>query len=238
MSDAKVMRVAEVFGPTLQGEGERVGLPTYFVRFGGCDFRCSWCDSLHAVLPENRFRWEKMTATEILNLLEGLGARAGDWITLSGGNPALQDLRQLIDLGHMDGLRFAMETQGTAAKPWMGLLDHLTISPKPPSAGQVTVFADLDEVMAVAPASVEMKVVVFDDADFGYALSVFRRFPDVPHVLSVGNTDVSPTDDLMALRHRLLDDYERLAQRVLSLGLNARVLPQLHALAWGNKQGV
>jgi 7-carboxy-7-deazaguanine synthase len=44
--------VVEVFGPTIQGEGALAGLPTLFVRFGGCDYRCSWCDSLLAVLPE------------------------------------------------------------------------------------------------------------------------------------------------------------------------------------------
>lgn len=232
------LRVAEVFGPTLQGEGERVGMPTYFVRFGGCDFRCTWCDSLHAVLPENRFRWEKHTAGQILDRLEALGARAGDWVTLSGGNPALQDLSQLLELGQMDGLRFAMETQGTIAKPWFAQLNHLTVSPKPPSAGETTPFLALDDVLAVAPPSTELKVVVFDDADFEYACAVFRRFPDLPHVLSVGNTNVSPTEDLMALRHRLLDAYATLAQRALARGLAVRVLPQLHALAWGNKLGV
>ena len=45
--------VVEVFGPTIQGEGELAGVPTAFVRFGGCDYRCSWCDSLFAVLPED-----------------------------------------------------------------------------------------------------------------------------------------------------------------------------------------
>jgi hypothetical protein len=43
--------VVEVFGPTIQGEGAMAGLPTYFVRLGGCDWRCAWCDSMHAVDP-------------------------------------------------------------------------------------------------------------------------------------------------------------------------------------------
>ncbi len=43
------IRVSEIFGPTIQGEGVLIGLPTVFVRSGGCDYRCSWCDSLHAV---------------------------------------------------------------------------------------------------------------------------------------------------------------------------------------------
>ena len=43
--------VIEVFGPTIQGEGAEAGLPTHFVRFGGCDYRCSWCDTMYAVDP-------------------------------------------------------------------------------------------------------------------------------------------------------------------------------------------
>ena len=55
--------VVEVFGPTIQGEGELAGVPTAFVRFGGCDYRCTWCDSLHAVLPEDVREAPRMTAT-------------------------------------------------------------------------------------------------------------------------------------------------------------------------------
>lgn len=46
--------VSEIFGPTVQGEGAVIGKPTVFVRTGGCDYPCSWCDSKFAVLPEYR----------------------------------------------------------------------------------------------------------------------------------------------------------------------------------------
>src|SRR5438105_206992 len=48
---AQTFPVIEVFGPTVQGEGPDAGRPAYFVRFGGCDYRCSWCDSMYAVEP-------------------------------------------------------------------------------------------------------------------------------------------------------------------------------------------
>ena len=48
------IRISEIFGPTIQGEGALIGQPTVFVRTGGCDYRCAWCDSLHAV--DSRFR--------------------------------------------------------------------------------------------------------------------------------------------------------------------------------------
>ena len=48
------IRISEIFGPTIQGEGPLIGRPSIFVRTGGCDYRCNWCDTLYAVLPEYR----------------------------------------------------------------------------------------------------------------------------------------------------------------------------------------
>ncbi|RWD90497.1 MAG: 7-carboxy-7-deazaguanine synthase QueE, partial [Mesorhizobium sp.] len=55
------IRISEIFGPTVQGEGPLIGRPTVFVRTGGCDYRCRWCDTLYAVLPEFREDWTLMT---------------------------------------------------------------------------------------------------------------------------------------------------------------------------------
>ena len=61
----------EVFGPTIQGEGAEAGLPCNFVRLGGCDFRCSWCDTMYAVDPaEVRANAERMTAEQIVDRLD------------------------------------------------------------------------------------------------------------------------------------------------------------------------
>jgi 7-carboxy-7-deazaguanine synthase len=46
------IRISEIFGPTIQGEGPLIGRPTVFVRTAGCDYRCTWCDTLYAVLLE------------------------------------------------------------------------------------------------------------------------------------------------------------------------------------------
>lgn len=67
MSEAREarIRVSEIFGPTIQGEGILIGLPTVFVRTGGCDYRCSWCDTLHAVDSDYRDQWQPMSVDEI-----------------------------------------------------------------------------------------------------------------------------------------------------------------------------
>ena len=59
---SEAIRVSEIFGPTIQGEGALIGQPTVFVRTGGCDYRCSWCDSLHAVESAYRETWAPMSA--------------------------------------------------------------------------------------------------------------------------------------------------------------------------------
>jgi len=48
----ELVRISEIFGPTIQGEGPLIGRPTVFVRTAGCDYRCARCDTLYAVLPE------------------------------------------------------------------------------------------------------------------------------------------------------------------------------------------
>lgn len=236
--------VSEVFGPTIQGEGAVIGKPTVFVRTGGCDYRCLWCDSKFAVLPEYRHQWSSMTAEEIFGEVERLSGGEPILITLSGGNPAIQPLGELIRLGHERGYTFAIETQGTVHKEWFSELDYLTVSPKPPSSGMETDWTRLSRCLDGAGKHTRMslKVVVFDGADYDYAREVERRHPEIPVYLQVGNDDPPgpESDDATEPDNaKLLDRYEWLVDKVLADGWNeATVLPQLHVLLWGNKRGV
>jgi 7-carboxy-7-deazaguanine synthase len=231
--------VSETFGPTVQGEGAVIGKPTVFVRTGGCDYRCRWCDSKFAVLPEYRDDWRRMLPEEIFAQVKKL-APEPILVTLSGGNPALQPMGALIRLGKAQGYRFAIETQGTVARDWFRGLDYLTLSPKPPSSGMRTDWDKLAHCAAAGGPGTEtvMKVVVFDDADYTYAKEVASRFPDLSMYLQVGN-DYLPEEDAEPDLRRLLDRYEWLVNKVVADGWNdATVLPQLHTLVWGNKRGV
>ena len=164
-------------------------------------------------------------------------------VTVSGGNPALQPIGELIELGRTHGHSFALETQGSIAKPWFAALDWLMLSPKPPSSGMTT---DWDMVDACVAAAGErprcaLKIVVFDDADYAYARDAAARFPALPVYLQVGNpaplaaasaNDAADLDDLMGRFRWLIDKVT--ADRWFT----ATVLPQLHVLTWGNKRGV
>ncbi len=82
------IRISEIFGPTIQGEGPLIGRPTVFVRTGGCDYRCTWCDTLYAVLPAYRNEWALMTPADIMARVEELAGGNPVLVSLSGGNPA------------------------------------------------------------------------------------------------------------------------------------------------------
>jgi 7-carboxy-7-deazaguanine synthase len=236
------IRISEIFGPTVQGEGALIGKPTVFVRTGGCDFRCSWCDTLYAVLPEYRHDWALMSAQDILAEVARLTGGQPILVTLSGGNPAIQPLGPLIAAGRGQGYSFAMETQGSVFAPWFAGLDWLVLSPKPPSSGMATDWAILDrcvEAQASGPRIV-LKVVVFDEADYAYARQVASRYRATPLILQVGNH--TPPDaegrgsvDPPGLHAR----FRWLVERVTSdRWFAVTVLPQLHVLVWGNERGV
>jgi 7-carboxy-7-deazaguanine synthase len=232
--------VIEIFGPTIQGEGAVIGQKTMFIRTGGCDYSCKWCDSA--------FTWngtEKpnlMTPQEIFDKVLELGGNNFSHVTISGGNPALwkQPMEELIDMFHEKGYSIGLETQGSIWQPWFWKIDDLIISPKPPSSGMKPDLDTLDEIilrLQVRSVNFSIKVVVFDDEDFEFAKMINKRYNQPIFYLSVGNENPNEEGDISP---RLLKKLDWLWNKVLSDPEmnNARPLPQLHTLVWANKRGV
>jgi 7-carboxy-7-deazaguanine synthase len=238
MTGAASLRIAEIFGPTIQGEGLLIGEPTLFVRAGGCDYRCSWCDSPHAVDSRHRHDWEKIDAAEAMSRLSALSGGQPMMVSLSGGNPAIQDFGPLINMGHALGYRFACETQGSIARDWFAALDMLVLSPKPPSSGERTDWTAFEACLAAAGSAPRvMKIVIFDEDDLAYARAAADRYPQLELCLQPGNPESDPQKAVepVALAERLL----WLVEATVGRGwLRPRILPQLHVLIWGNKRGV
>ncbi len=233
------LRIVEIFGPTIQGEGALIGEPTVFVRAGGCDYRCSWCDSLHAVDSAYRDTWKPMSSEQVFAQVEELSGGQPLTISISGGNPAIQDFAELIAMGKAEGYRFACETQGSISRPWFAELDTLVLSPKPPSSGETVDWDAFDSCVQAGQGAGQtvMKIVIFDDADYAWAKDAHARHPDLPLYLQPGNREVDPDVpvDPQALADRLLWLTElTMADRWFA----PRILPQLHVLIWGNKRGV
>jgi len=125
----KTYRVNEIFF-SLQGEGIRAGTAALFLRFSGCNVGCRVethgfdCDTDYAAGRE-------MTLAEIVAELRTAGPTC-TWVVLTGGEPALQVDRELIDGMHAAGFKLAIETNGTIALP--AGIDWITVSPKVPES--------------------------------------------------------------------------------------------------------
>jgi 7-carboxy-7-deazaguanine synthase len=150
ISDGSVLPVVEEFF-SLQGEGFQTGRAAYFIRLGGCDIGCSWCDS--------RFSWNPkvhpMVETEtIINRVIESGA---DSVVVTGGEPLMWSLDLLCDGLKRKNISTFIETSG--AYPLTGNWNWICLSPKknmPP----------MDEICKVAD---ELKVIIQGKSDFEWA---------------------------------------------------------------------
>ncbi len=124
------MRVVEIFGG-IQGEGLNTGRPTIFIRFAGCNLKCNFCDTAY-----HRTESHYLTVEEIL---DKLSASLVDNITLTGGEPFIQDKKemlQLIDGIHKLGKKVFVETNGVIFdKDYWDRIDYFSISPKLSTSG-------------------------------------------------------------------------------------------------------
>jgi 7-carboxy-7-deazaguanine synthase len=136
---------------TIQGEGFHQGKAAYFVRLGGCDVGCTWCDVKESWLAEKHPKW---TIEEIVKVVENSAAKI---CVITGGEPLMHDLTALTQALHIKGIRTHIETSG--AYPLSGEWDWICVSPKrfkPP----------LEECLKAAN---ELKVIVFHRNDFRFA---------------------------------------------------------------------
>jgi organic radical activating enzyme len=136
---------------TLQGEGFHTGRAAYFLRLGGCDVGCVWCDvkeswdaSLHPLVRvQDMVQWVKESKTEM--------------VVVTGGEPLMHSLDALCNALQENKIETNIETSGS--HPLSGKWDWICVSPK-------KFKAPLPEVLAKAN---ELKIVVFNKSDFDWA---------------------------------------------------------------------
>jgi len=136
---------------TLQGEGYHQGRAAYFIRLGGCDVGCSWCD------VKESWNAEAHPQQRIHSIIEEAKKHPGRLAVVTGGEPLLHNLDALTHALHSAGFETNMETSGSS--PLSGTWDWICLSPK-------KFKAPLPEVVSHAN---ELKVVVFNKTDFAWA---------------------------------------------------------------------
>ncbi len=211
------------------------------------------CDSKHAVEIDQYKGKEKVYTA--LGLWEELQKIQGacEWVTISGGNPALWDFSEFVKICQAQGVKVAVETQGSVWKPWLSWVDQLTVSPKGPGMKEpkANVLNDLQAFFKEAThdvlLSLAIKIPVFSEEDLDFAETVQSQIRDIckhgyyppPLYLSVGNT-ILPGENETLIGHRdmLLESMDHMIAAVLRRPnlSHAIILPQLHVLVYGNKQ--
>lgn len=137
---------------TIQGEGYHSGKPAYFIRLGGCDVGCRWCDAKYTWNPKI------FPPTAIETIVERAASCSAQAIVITGGEPLLYPLGMLTRELHARGLEIFLETSGT--NPISGEFDWICLSPKrqmPP----------LSEALRRAD---ELKVIVQTKEDLEWAV--------------------------------------------------------------------
>lgn len=136
---------------TLQGEGFHQGRAAYFIRLGGCDVGCVWCDVKDS--------WDagKHPLLNIEDLVANIQKTAAGIVVITGGEPLLHDLTELSRALQHKGYKTHIETSGSS--PLSGTWDWVTLSPK-------KFKCPLPENL---PFASELKVVVFHKSDFLWA---------------------------------------------------------------------
>lgn len=138
---------------TLQGEGKYTGHAAYFIRLGGCDVGCVWCD------VKDSWDASKHPMVDVDQIVQYVLDAHAKIAVITGGEPLMHDLTELTTKLHAHGIRTHIETSGSSSLS--GSFDWICLSPK-------KFKAPLDEVIAHAD---ELKIVVFNNSDFAWAES-------------------------------------------------------------------
>ena len=136
---------------TIQGEGYHAGKPAYFIRLGGCDVGCRWCDAKYTWNPK------LYPPVEVRTIVDRAAACPAQAIVITGGEPLLYPLELLTGSLHEKGLQIFLETSGS--HPFSGSFDWVCLSPKRRQA-------PLEEAFDRAH---ELKVIVETAEDFEWA---------------------------------------------------------------------
>ncbi|MES2726978.1 MAG: 7-carboxy-7-deazaguanine synthase QueE [Bacteroidota bacterium] len=136
---------------TIQGEGYHTGSAAYFVRLGGCDVECVWCDVKES--------WDaaKHPQVNIDTILEYITTAKAKLAVITGGEPLLHNLDALTALLKQNNIETNIETSGSS--PLSGHWDWICLSPKKFKAPLIEVIEKANE----------LKVVVFNKTDFEWA---------------------------------------------------------------------
>jgi 7-carboxy-7-deazaguanine synthase len=231
--------VSEIFGPTVQGEGASAGRRCAFLRLGGCNLSCRWCDTPYtwdwAGIGQSGVAYQPRTELRTLGsgeVLARLLAYDVDTIVISGGEPLSQQ-RRLVPLVRSlltAGRRLEFETNGTRVPVPDIVRDgvRFNVSPKLAHSGDPAHRRIVPQVLRALAAlpDVTFKFVCRSPADLDEVAAIEESYGTRPvWIMPEGQT-------VAELNERLAS----LADAVVARGWN--LTTRLHVVAWGGRRGV
>ncbi|MFC6100599.1 7-carboxy-7-deazaguanine synthase QueE [Olivibacter domesticus] len=157
-ADGTLLPLMEEFY-TIQGEGYHTGKAAYFIRLGGCDVGCHWCD------VKESWDADLHPLTKADTIIEHATRHPAKTVVITGGEPLIYNLDYLTKGLQEAGIKTFMETSG--AYPLSGFWDWICLSPKKFKEARPDVIA----------AAGELKVIVFNKSDFDWAEQYAAQIP-------------------------------------------------------------
>ncbi len=164
------MKVTETF-VSLQGEGERQGMPCFFLRLSGCNLRCSWCDT--------KYSFENGTERSADDIVKEIAASRLQYVCVTGGEPLIQkeELIPLLEILKGADILVDIETNGTIPFNDITQFASICMDVKCPSSGEMS---DLS-LLAHLQEKDSVKFVIGDEADYLYMVEVLAAYrPNAP----------------------------------------------------------
>ncbi len=158
LQSGELLPVMEMFY-SIQGEGYNTGKAAFFIRIGGCDIACSWCDVKES--------WDASVhpLTSIDSIANQIQVHAAQSVVITGGEPFMYNLDLLCARLKNQQIRLFIETSGTY--PLSGNFDWICVSPKAQQAPRKDMLGIADE----------LKVIIHDESDFEWAEKHLRLVP-------------------------------------------------------------
>ena len=227
------LKVNEIYGPTVQGEGPSVGRQCAFLRLSGCNLTCRWCDTPYTWdwSGLNGVKYDKASETRLMDVDDvwrQLRAYRVPLVVVSGGEPMMQQtaLQPLIDSLISQGIDVEIETNGTIAPDINPT--RFNVSPKLAHSGVL-----------------QKKAIKVDALKRYVGRSVFKfvcqTLDDLTEVDAIAQSAGIPDEAIWIMPEgrdpvTLQTHTETLADRVIARGWN--ITPRLHVMIWGSRRGV
>ncbi len=223
-------KVSEIFR-SIQGEGEAIGLPSDFIRLYSCNLTCSWCDTKYSWVGQERAIENKdfvyLTWREIIGKLSKLANTKH--VTITGGEPLLQPIEELIIELKREDRKVIIETNGTIepSQTLLNLVDIWSISPKTSNSGIKFDYGKMEWINRTNGYYLKF-VVVNPSEDIGE----IAQF--------VGSRGIKDSKVILQ-PNGVSRNYEKCVTELMDYAVSAalpyRVVPQIHRLAWGLTRG-